>query len=350
MVAGFRREKKGKGSSGRKQRDFSKAVSMNALITEEFDYGDISESELDLPIGLFLPRSKDLDSTESELEEEGTTLGDYDRLISFKFIDNIDDTQYELTLEKAEQTAKRDFSKHCQKLAVYLAKTVSHIGDIPLPDIAKRLGCSKEDIFMRMWVADIVTLVLAARYAINKDRLYKLNIECGCDRKTTIESDPENGVPLQSLDEIQITNYNNAEYPLFLVELPEGFNDGKGHVSKLYFEPQKLYQMTKMTQRTQDSTDRTNIISQMCVGMPESEVYGQKKGKVLTQDVMINFSYGDRRVVDAAVTKINFGPDPMLKVQCPNCIEGNTVPHYVNWLVQTTNVLYGTGSNTLIKF
>lgn len=348
MVAGFR--SRTRGSSSRSDRDYSKAIPIQELNLDEFDYGDIGDSELQLPIGLFLPREKSEGIDGDDPEAEEAVSSDWDRLVDFEFVSNIADTEFELTLERYEQTAKRDFSKHISKLGVYFAKAVKSIGGLSLDEISKRMSCSKQDIFTRMWTADVVTLVLGARYAINQDRLYKLNIQCGCDKKTTIESDPENGVPLQSLDSIRIKYFNNESYPLFLIELPEGFHDGKGQVNKLYFEPLKLYQTSKLTERAKGTTDRTTIITQMCVGMPDSEVYGQKRGKVLTQDVMIEFNYSDRRYLDAAIGEINFGPEPQIKVQCPNCIEMTTVDHYLNWLVQTTNVLYGTGSNTLINF
>lgn len=340
MAVGFR--SKSKKTKKAKVRDYNSAIALAELEKEVVDYGDFDDDELVLPLGLYLPTG----DSEGEEQEESSTLS-WERLQTFTFKDGIDSGSYELALERKEGNAKNDFGKHLDKVAWYLGEIVLSIGEVEISEIASRLGCQKVDIFKRMFTGDIMTLCFAARAEVQGSRDYAVRTKCKCNKAKLIQDNLDTG--LHNLNGIQFTFLSNEEFPLFKVTLPNGFNDGEKLIKDLYIEPLRLTQTAKLENKTVDSTDRTVLLQEMCVGIPDSEVYGLGKSRMLTPKVLELFDKQDRRYLDVAAGEMTFGPIPTISVTCPLCIDPLVFDDYINWLGGLKDFIYASGADSVVK-
>lgn len=343
-MRGFKTKKK---SASRLSHDFSQAINVKDIPLTEINYGDLEQGELEFPIGLYLPNSQTSAVLEADADAE-ESLSAYEKLVDFEFNDSIRDGRHEYELQKSENVARNDIAKHELKVARFLGETLASVGDYEIPQLLERFNCSKTDLFKRMWAGDIITLILAAREKIQGNRLYNLVTKCECPKAKVLKDDPKNGIPFHDLEQIKITFLESDSFPLFLAELPDGFDDGESLIKKLYFNPLRLNQIAKISERKQGITDKAAIFMQMCVGIPDSNIYGKARGSILTPDVVNLMTKSDRRFLEAAAGKINFGPEPSIKNSCPLCPNSPETEVNLNWLIRTEDFLYGTGTDSLV--
>lgn len=310
--------------------DFEKAIPI-----EDIDYEKIpvftywGNKELPpLPIGFYL-KSKDDNTVE--------------RLTTYTFhADKLNAASAELFLEKQEEKT-RDAKGAIQKLAGFLAKVVDTIGGYPLQEIVERYGNSAEFLFKKAWVADVFTMYLGARLITIGDEIAVSGLQCNCNRRSVIYDDPANDRPLHSLNEVEIkyfSGFDQSLEPIFKVSLPKGFNDGKGEVKNIYVNPMRLEDITAIADGKGQDTTKHKTLQRMICGIPESEIFGLKRGNVFNEDVFKLLDRKDRRCLERIIADIQPGPVNNIKVRCHNCLEAPEVSYTLPWMQQTSFFLF----------
>lgn len=309
--------------------DYEGAIDLADVSYEKVEVGYYWEGRGELPplpIGFFIP------------VKEG---GGVEHLTTYTFkAEVLKAASSELFLEKSEERA-RDAKATVQKLSGFLSRSIDTLGGYPLQEIVERFGNSADILFQRAWLGDVFTMYLGARLAVLGDPLAISGIQCNCPRKEAVYDDPENGRPLHSLNEIEIRYMSlDGKMPLFKAELPVGFNDGKNLVKNLYCQPLKLSDLSAIADSKGQDTTKHKTLQRMIVGMPESEIFGLKRGSVFTEEVFKKLAIKDRRAVDEIIKELQPGPINNVTTRCNACLDAPKISYTLPWINQTSVFLY----------
>lgn len=309
--------------------NYELAIPIEDVTYEKIPVSDYWENKIlpPLPVGFYI---KDKET------------GIKERMTSYTFKTDVLNTgKAELFLDKAEEKT-RDGKAIVNKLSSFLAKTIDTIGGYPLQEIVERYGNTAEVIFQRAWLADIFTMYIGAKLLISGMPFAITGFQCPCFRREIISDNGEDR-PLHNLGDIEIKYFTNLEdkEPLFKVDLPDGFNDGRGDVKSFYCVPLKLNDIAAFMDSKSQESQKIRSFQRMIVGIPESETYGLKRNNIFGEEIFTLLTRSDRRHIERTIVP-NLQPGPINKmpVTCHNCMEAPKLTYQLPWMNQTSFFLF----------
>jgi hypothetical protein len=284
-----------------------------------------------------------------------------ERLRTYTFAENIDTGEFSNVLSSLQEKETMNFERIIKIASSFFAKSITKIGGYTLAEIARRQLKTTPEIIENMYMADVITLVFGCRLAVvgssaqftddlKPDQLsrtpfdYAVNTPCGCDRGETIKYDPRE-TNEYSLKNIEIKSALLTNKPIFEVVVPKGFSDGESTIKKIYMEPMKWYQLSKVA--TKKDKDQAYLLKQLIasiVAVPESKIYGiGKSNHPFCRELFNKMSMIDINTLNAALGKLQFGPESTMQVSCYHC--DKVVPHLLPWAAMA-NFIYSSDSLT----
>jgi hypothetical protein len=298
------------------------AIAIKDIIVETVEYGDYSPSSLpELPFGLYYQPT---DSAPTE------------RLRSYTFAKDIDKGSYSRLLSQLQEKKRLAPERIVVIASNFFAKAIEKIGSYSLTDIAKRYGTTPSVVIERLYMADVITLIFAARLAVvgsnagysedlEPDDLprtpfdYAVDTTCGCDDAKQVKIDPRKSEEC-SLRKIEIKLYQNPSKPVFEVPLPRGFSDGDSTIRKVYMEPLKWFQLAAVMSKEGDSASDLRLLMAMIIAVPESKIYGvSKNAHPFCKELYDPMTKADISALRTAMGKLQFGPKTQQKISCYFC-------------------------------
>lgn len=306
---------------------FDQAPSIEEFRTQEALFEDYPLGEaLELPVGIFY----------REKEEQP-----FRRLRKLEINPDVASGEFEMLLEKAERSADRDIDKHVAKVSEYLSKAITAIDGVPFKDIARAVSQSPKDVVKRWYMGDVVMAIQAVRDVVQETRDYVSRTQCPCPKNEIIYDCPSKGRPVHSIDSLKFTYLEDLSgRPIYRVDLRRGFNDGRGDVKKIYIEPMKFFHSGVLAKRDDSLSMTVKMLREMVVGIPDSKVFGQKRGRVFDDLVFGRMHLRDRKLLERSVNQFQIGPELTFKVFCHSCMAGEATDDNVNWMVLTKNFIY----------
>jgi hypothetical protein len=306
-----------------------RSIPIEELKYDTVTIGDYADDEpLQLPIGIFLD-GEDEDAAKQRVVDftirPGVETGDFD-----EFLAKLDPKQGE-NGKKAVDTIALFLGGGRTKDGYHLG-AIESMGGIEFREFAQKAGQSSgEQLIRNMYLGDVATLMFGTRLKIG-GRDFAVDRECpfpGCRERCR---------SVQNLNTIKIKSIPGLEdRPLFKFTLRDGMRDGRGLIKNVYLQPIKLYQLGLFASAAKVAD--IEMMVAMIAEIPESEVYGKKKGNPFCMDLYKTMSSYDINALRQATVRLTPGPVAVIEgVECA-CGE-ETFPHQLNWARTPRNFLY----------
>lgn len=232
-----------------------------------------------------------------------------------------------------------------KKLAKLFVKMVDSIGDYSVPDLARELSCSPEQMFERMFVADAITILLNLR--LFKQDGYKLFLQGQCPQCQTTAKDTEDSYHELNSLEINVPPMK-WRYPEVVYRLEEPFNilgkeanDPEYMVYRLYLRPLRLFELEKLLPgNANPDMLPLLILYKMVCRLPDVEEYATLTSGIMTDDVYVLMGERDRNQMLALSEKLmQVGPNIQIQMECDNPVCGFHWQQALQWGDLTTFLL-----------
>lgn len=328
--------------------DRVREVEARSIPIEEIRYdtvtiGDYEEHEpLQLPIGLFIDGEEEGDPKQRITDftiRPGVCTGDFD-----EFLAKLDPQQGENPKKTVDTIAM--FLGGGRTKDGYHLGAIETMGGVDFREFVKQTNqTSGEQLVRNMYLGDVATIMFGARLTIGKS--YNTDLETGepldtrriaVERECPVPNCKEKCRSIQTLNHIKIKSIQGLEdKPLFKFTLQQGINDGQSHIKHVYLEPLKLYQLGLFVGG--NKVPDIEMLTAMIAEIPESEVYGRKKGNPFCSDLYKRMSTGDINALRTAAARLTPGPVAVIDgIEC--ACEQETFPHQINWARMPRNFLY----------
>jgi hypothetical protein len=287
---------------------------------EEYDAFRLPE----LPVGVFVANPD----------------GGEDRLRTIKLRDGIDTGDFDLYIAELDPQEGDNPKKTVDTLSSFLgggrvAKSGYHlgaieaIGDVPVKDLAQRLGYTETaKLFSGMYLGDVATLMFAVR-------LKTAGKDVAVDRLCPVPQCQERCRSVESLEPIEIKSFASLpNKPLFKLTLPRGIKTNKGQINNLYLEPLKLHQLNLFMGGGKVAD--VEMLKAMVAEIPEAGT--ARKPRPFTDDLYRFMTQEDIYAFRDVVAQIQPGPTAVLPVGCACGQE--TFQHQLNWARMPREFLY----------
>jgi len=314
--------------------DRASQIEARSIPIEEIKYdtttiGDYEDHEpLQLPIGIFLD-GEDEDAPKQRIVDftirEGVGTGDFD-----EFLAKLDPQQGENGKKTVDTIAF--FLGGGRTKDGYHLGAIESMGGIEFREFAKRAGQnSGEQLVRNMYLGDVATIMFDARLRIG-GRDFAVDRECPVPRCR------ERCRSVQKLDSVKIKSILDLEdKPLFKFTLRDGMRDGRTVIKNVYVQPLKFYQLGLFAGA--GKVPDIEMLTAMIAEIPESEVYGKKRGNQFCSDLYKTMSTHDINALRQALTRLT--PGPLAVIEGIECACGEEVfPHQINWARIPRNFLY----------
>jgi len=313
----------------------ARCIPLDELSYEKTSIRDVPEGEMpELPIGIFVRTT----GTASEEENGEAPDSSWERLRSFTVHADIGTGRFVKALGRLESKGMQNAKNIINAISRFLA--VGHenvppalvtIGGEPLATVARRANLSPQRLIEDMYLADVATMMLGVRLA-TRGREYAATMNCPMRNCNEVCKE------MCSMDELNIKSIVGLRNkPVFRVTLENGINDGKTLIKKVYMSPVKFHQLDVFFKR---NLQPSQMLEEVIVGLPESEIYGLKSGKPFCDDLFdrLERTGEDQKSLVQALQKIKPGPDAEFNITC-ECGD-NQLKYPLPWSVQPQEFLY----------
>ena len=223
------------------------------------------------------------------------------------------------------------------KFAQLFSQTVETIGDCSVPELARELSCSPEQLFQRMWFADALSILLNMRLAKQEGEKIFLSGQCPqCQRMTK-----DDEYTYHDLSQLEVNVPQQLSAPVVAYTLDCPFNilgqgeDNEAHMARrFHLRPLKLFEAQKLFSTGDASPGLTSLLLmyQLVCHLPGIAEYADLKGGIMNDDLYVRMGERDRRqLIHLSEKLLQWGPNLRISMECDNLMCGYKWEQAIPW-------------------
>lgn len=210
-------------------------------------------------------------------------------------------------------------------IAEFMARLVTHIGGIPIGDVAKELGYSAggtpdvKRLMKGMYLADILALVCLAKLETSGPTVAMAGTceRCGTENR----DDPDDTRHMHSIEGVDFKVWNDSKPPVLRYQLQAPIPHGEemGPIEYLQLHPLRYHHLAKVTGNKAKDTLDLEMLFRM-VRKIEHPAYESARGEVFDVTLFNAIpSRAARQLLKSQVRKLDLMPDLEGEMVCSNC-------------------------------
>lgn len=203
-------------------------------------------------------------------------------------------------------------------LQAFLPQVLDEIGAIPIADLAAKLSLSVSRLCSTLYLADVLTILLAIRMAA-QGSLIKMSATCpACGTLNEDQGTPAS--PFHDIAELEIKVVEGLEQkPIFEVLLQDGLQIGSETIRSIHMQPLRLHQFQALVKPGAAEAYDIAMLYEMVTAIPESEYYRNARGKIFADELYDELTMRDLETLRDAMDKLQLTPDLTAEMACRNC-------------------------------